>query len=86
MTLIIKQGKTEICQIVAHAENYLSTKEARPDFGSSPLQKKDCLTAVPTCLTIILYFYFLKKSGILIVCSFTLLEGVLGCNVGIVPP
>ena len=30
--------------------------------------------------------YFLKKSGILIDCSFTLLEGVLGCSVGIVPP
>ncbi len=30
--------------------------------------------------------YFLKKSGILIVCSFTLLDGVLGCSVGMVPP
>ena len=31
--------------------------------------------------------YFLKKSGILMDCSFTLLEGVLGCcMVGMVPP
>ena len=33
------------------------------------------------------YYYFLKKSGILIDCSFTLLVGVLGVSKdGVVPP
>ena len=38
-------------------------------------------------LPVIYTLYFLKKSGILIDCSFTVPDGVLGCcSVGIVPP
>lgn len=42
-------------------------------------QKGNRLSAVPhTCLEDHLFYYFLKKSGIFIDCSFTLLDGVLG--------
>ena len=48
-------------------------------------EKEDCHDAQPS--ETMLIFYFLKKSGILMDCSFTLLVGVLGVSSeGVVPP
>lgn len=85
----ITEFKLTFSRNIRHTGVHRMKNHAIPNAGVSLTTKRPghCKYARIFCIHMISRYYFLKKSGILIDCSFTLLVGVLGVSrEGDVPP